>query len=58
MWIFEKIVIFWNVEKKGWNFASGVRFSESATSVFSPLGYRSKELAKKDGFSMKNVKGP
>ena len=42
-------------EKKGRNFASGVRFSESATSVFSPMGYRSKELSKKDGFSMKKV---
>ena len=35
-------------EKKGRNLASGVRFSESATSVFSPMGYRSKELSKKD----------
>ena len=45
---FEKTVIFWNVEIKGRNLASGVRFSESATSVFSPMGYRSKELSKKD----------
>ena len=30
--------IFWNIEKKGRNFASGVRFSESARSIFSPRG--------------------
>ena len=46
------------LKKKGRNLASGVRFSESATSVFSPMGYRSKELWKKDGFSMKKKYGP
>ena len=51
-------MFFWSIEKKGWNFASGVHFSESARSIFSPMGYRIKELWKKDGFSMKNVKGP
>ena len=39
--------------RKSRNWTSGVRCSESATSVFSPMGYRSKELWKKDGFSMK-----
>ena len=46
---------FWERREKKSEFDSGVRFSESATSVFSPMGYRSKELSKKDGFSMKNV---
>ena len=43
--------------KKGRNFDSGVRFSESARSVYSPMGYRSKELSKKDGILTKNVFG-
>ena len=51
-------MIFWNIEKKGRDFASRIRFSESTRSIFSPRGYRIKELWKKDGPSMKNVKGP
>ena len=38
-----------NDEIKGRNLASGVRFSESARSVFSPMGYRLNELSKNDG---------
>ena len=35
---------FRNVEKKSRKYASGVRFSESARSIFSSRGYRLKEL--------------
>ena len=42
--------IFWNIEKKGRNFASGVRFSESARSIFSPRGTGQRSYRKRIDF--------
>ena len=40
-------MIFWNDDKKGRILTSGVRFSESARSIFSLSGYRKKRVIEK-----------